>query len=260
MSPMPSPVGDLFSAGAAMRDRGRYLRAGTFTWLGSGSIGFTGLVLGYAPYSANDDVVDANEAFAGGSIGIDGGTAFRVHGTGPIALDRHAASSVQVNGGIAWGVALPTGMAWPANGELKRAIDRKHKDGSMQNVNYDFDLGNTAAGFNMGFLGTGTNIVNQAGPGALLAVNIHQKMNSWSSGQTMCSGLDVYIDGTYRFSLINGHRQEYSQSSSANGWRGVGGSVGFIPFASNLTVQLRRGSDNGQRIEASVNFLLGSIT
>lgn len=256
LSPFPLPGADLFNAGNALRDRGRYLRSGGFTWLPSGNNGFTGTVVGYAQYTGNDDVVERFET-AGGSIGIDGSTAMRCNGGGAIAVNRWATGSVQVNGGIAWGVTQPAGGAIPSYYEMTRALDRMHKDGSWAVVNHDFDYTPTGSP-NLGFLGGGTVVLNQAGPGILLNANLAQKMNTWSSGQSMASALDVTVDGTYRFSLVNGIRQEYAQSNNANGWQAANASFGFIPFASNVTVRLRRGSDNGQRIEASMHFVTGA--
>jgi hypothetical protein len=258
LSPFPLPGADLFNAGNALRDRGRYLRSGTFTWLPSGSTAFTGVVVGYAAYTGNSDVITQG-SLAGASVGIDGGTAYPVHGGHAVAINRYAASSVQVNGGVAWGVAYPANTNLPSYKHVLDAVDRMHKDGAWASVSHVFDYSATGSGFNLqGFVGTGTDVVNQGGAGIFLAANLAQRPNGWSTGQTMTSALDVTIDGTYRFSLVNGHKQEVSQSSQDNGWVAVNGAFGFIPFASSLNVKLRKGSDGGQRIEAYTLFVTGA--
>jgi hypothetical protein len=244
---------DLLNAGATLKDRGKYLRSGAFTWLPSGNNGFTGVVVGYAPCATTQDNLEIQQV--AGSIGIDGGVAMPCQGGG-LAINRWSAGSVQVNGGIAWGVAFPsTANSIVSNFQVTAALDRMHKDGTWSRFDHLVDYGATGDGFR---LGAAFGYINQAGPGILLDTNLKIRAGSgWGATSTMCASMEVHIDGTYRFSHRLGHTV-YAASTTEKTMNGTSGSYGFIPFASNLTINLRRGSDHSQRIEASSLYVLGA--
>lgn len=248
LSPFPLPAGDLWNAGTALRDRGRYRRSGVFTWLPSGSNGFTGVVLGYAPGTGLSGTGTVDQV--NGSIGIDGGTAYPVYGWGAIEVDRWAAGSVQVNGGIAWGAAYPAGSNLPSYREVTSAVDRTHKAGSWAAI--DYQVQHAAAGST---LVATTNVVNQSGSGVLKALSCMMDYVPPGTTTNAQVALDVSIDGTYRFSVgltrrtLNGDGQ----------MPGMTASMGMIPYNSNLTVALRRAHDNTQlQVFASVLHYLGA--
>lgn len=246
LSMLPLPGVEIINSGAQMRDRGRYRRAGVFTWLPNGNNGFTGIVCGYAPDVSFASTVNS----VSGSIGIDGGAAMPVYGWGAIEIDRWSAGSVQVNGGIAWGVSFPAGSSLPSFYEMRRAIDRTHKDGSYSPIAAYVQYG--SVGSTLTFT---TNIVNQAGSGVLKALSCMIDYVPPGTTTDASLALDVSIDGVYRFSIgvtrrtLNGDGQTPGMSAS----------VGFIPYASNLTVGMRR-SHNGTQLETwcSVLHYLGA--
>lgn len=240
---------DLLNAGATLRDRGRYLRSGTFQWFGSGSHGFTGILVGYAPgvglsgSSAIDQVA--------GSYGVDGGAAQSVYGCGAVAINRYCAGSVQVNGGIAWGVSTPgSANSIVSNNQVTQALDRMHKDGTLATITNNATHG--AVGAN---LTSTVDIVNQSGVGVLLSLSCMMDYVPPGTTNQASLAMDVYIDTVYRFTV------GISRVTLANDFRspGMTASVGFIPYASSLRVHLRRAHD-GTSLEvwSAVTHVLGA--
>lgn len=248
LSMFPVPAGDLWNAGNALRDRGRYLRSGVFTWLSSGSTAFTGVVVGYAPGAGLNATATIDSV--SGSVGVDGGTAYPVYGFGAVELNRWAASSVQVNGGVAWGVAYPTGSNVPAFREVVAALDRTHKDGTYAAI--DYQVQHAAAGPTLVFT---VNAVNQSGAGVLKALSCMIDYVPPGTTTNAQLAMDVVIDGVYRFSVGITRRTLNGDGQTA----GMTASVGMIPYASSVLVQVRRAHDNTQlQVWASVLHYLGA--
>lgn len=243
----PVPSADLFNAGFSMHDRGRYKNSGAFTWMPSGNNGFTGVLLGYAPYTSGllNQVDGVN-----GSVGIDGSAAIPVYGWGAIEIDRYVSGSVQVNGGIAWGVRQDNMGYLPSNFEIRRAMDRVHKDGSWAAIDYQVQHG--SPGGNLTYT---ADLVNQAGSGVLkdLTCMIDYVPPGTTTNASMA--LDVYIDGIYRFSTGITRRTLNGDGQTP----GMTASLGFIKYNSSLLVQIRRAHDGTQlQVYASCLHYLGA--
>lgn len=242
LSAFPLPGADLLNAGNALRDRGRYLKAGTFTWLGSGTTGFQGMVLGYAPNAQ------------GGSYQIDGGAAHSVHGQNAVEVNRWAGGSVTVNGGIAWGVAYPAGSNLPSFKEVTDAVDRTHKDGTLSTVQYNFDLASNGGGAPV----ANGNLTSQSGSGIILSCSVMSRAGPPGfSGSYARSAyyLDFTIDGAFRFSVgfegAIGPPAFGAVSQAA-------GSFGMIRYASSFVVAMRYACPQPSHVDAAVTFVSGA--
>ena len=240
-------IADVLGAGGVMRDRGRYRNRAQFVWLPSGSTAFTGHVIGYAPFASG---ITSTVDDVSGLVGVDGGTAYPVYGWGAVEVDRWASSSVQVTGGIAWGVSYPAGGNIPSYAGMAAALDRTNKDGTYAAI--DYRVQHAAAG---GTLVATTNVVNQSGAGVLKALSCMIDYVPPGTTTDASLALDVSVDGTYRFSVGITRRTLTGDNQTP----GMTASVGYIPYSSNLTVALRR-SHNGTQMQvyASVLHYLGA--
>lgn len=243
-------IADVTGAGYQMRDRGKYLRSGTFTFLPGGtSTSFNGVLVGYAPY-ANGLENQVNNV--SGWYQIDGGVQHFIYGWGAVAINRFVSSYVTISNGVAWGVSYPPGGTIPSYYEMSRAVDRMHKDGSVACVTHNFQYGSPG-----GNLTATTNLVNQGGSGILTHLSCMIDYVPPGTTNDASLALDVYTDGAYRFGVGVTRRTLQGDGQMP----GMTASVGFIPFNSNLTVGLRR-AHNGTQLEvfSAATFVTGTIT
>ena len=244
----PTPGADLFNAGVTLKDRGRWLQSGTFTWLPSGTTAFTGYLIGYA---ASTSTAASRGWVTGGGVSIDGGPAFPVYGWSAVTINRWVTSSVAVNGGIAWGVAMPAASTVISNYEVTNAVDRLHKTGSYLQFFYNYTVPSTNTGANM--IDNG-DLCNIADDGFLTAASVQLAYVPPGTLNDPQYALDFYIDGVFRFNIGVSWLNRIPLDQQRPG---MGASFGYIPFASALRVAMRQGSSGAlMHVDAVVQFVL----
>ena len=188
----------------------------------------------------------------GGGYGIDGGAYTPVWGWGAVAINRWCGGSVQVNGGIAWGVDYPTGSNVPSYSAMLRAVDRMHKDGTHHNIVYSYNPPQANQGANM--IANG-DLVNQGGSGIVTSASVQIAYIPAGVLNDGTYALDFYIDGVFRFNV----GQSRVNLGSDQLRPGMTASFGFIPFASSLRVAMRQASGGAtMHVDAGVQFVLGA--
>ena len=239
-------IADFLNADTALRERAAYRQAGSFTWMGPGTTGFTGVLVGYAPNGYQGSTT-------AGYYQIDGGAAHWVYGMGAVAINRYCASSVTIPSGHAWGVATPAVRPTLGLKAVTDGVDRLHKDHTVATTLYNF---NHAA--NGGFPPVAiTNLAGFASPGTLLHAGMritNDASPSIDPYERFSYLLDFIFDGTGRFTvgILDG------AARFDHMWAGVTASFGFIRFAT-ATVQQRYalGGSDTIHLDASVTYLGG---